>query len=110
MPLKNILLVFVVLIVLSDIVAAAIGAMALWRIKHLIPICKYVAMLLTAMVANQVCQIVGDGLVRCPQSHGPWSLSILILGRAIRAAAVWALVLYILGIGRKEIPNEENAC
>ncbi len=97
--LVNFLLVFVI----SELGAAALGAYLLWQLRDN-PVAKWVGILLTALLLDSLCQVTAYAYrphgVQIEASYAFW----ISTGRIIKSAGIWSLVLYLnrsTGISRR---------
>ena len=92
----KVLLVLVVLGALSDVLAAAIGIIAISRMRTITPLARCLRLLFWGWIVCQGIYIFSDGMVKCASSRGPWSIAALVVGRYCFTFSIWLVVLNIV--------------
>lgn len=82
-----------ILLILSDTVAAAIGARILFRMHGIFP--RAVGILMTAFVLEQIASIVAITFDYRNIKHTTTFLIIIVLFRGLRSLAMWGLVWFL---------------
>ena len=90
--------VLLILFILSEFVAAILGAWKLWQFRNRWMMLKSVGLALTGIAIEIACSLIASSGSPPGFNRTPWFMWWYLSGRVVRAGTLWALVIYLMGL------------